>query len=150
MAAKKDFVNTSLASFSAYIKGTGLFGLAFIGIGLFILIVNASGINPSAIGFGVFFIYLGATLAGLSVTGWFLRQTGKLIVEGLGGSIYEGEGGETKTASASGTLPGATQEKLIGSLTTRQYDAWIDANEPGLETWNEAGRPDFDSWLKKQ
>lgn len=129
-------INNSLTAFSSFIQNAMIGGVALLLLGSIIFGTNLSSGNLAAVSWGVIFFYLGSGLIGLSVVGSFLRQTARVIVEGMGGNITE----------ASGKGSGSSSGSKVGKLTNKQYDAWVQAGKPDTNTWD--GEPlSFDDWL---
>ncbi len=152
-------INQSLARFSGVITGLAVSGtlLALIG---FIVIATHQGydFDITAVVNGVSLSYLGSGLVGLAIFGSFLRITATSIIEGMGGNVATATMTVVAQPPISAGLnnPQAAQvdkgpeSKLWQQLSARQYNAWIDADQPNLIPWDEAGRPDFLTWLKDQ
>jgi hypothetical protein len=133
----KQTVNNSLVSFSNFIGAAVIVGVIAAIVGAIILGTSMSSGDLTALPWGIILAYLGAGLAGLGIAGSFLRQTARVIVEGMGGNLFEG----ADPAILDDGLPAS-----IGKLTTQQYNAWINAGQPDLNTWD--GQPShFNEWL---
>ena len=78
--------NHSLSAFNSAIKSIGYASILFLGIGLFWL-WNTNSYDVVSFGWATGFIYIGSGLLGLGVIGMFLRQTARVIVDGLGGTL---------------------------------------------------------------
>ena len=83
--------NNSLGTFSIFIQTVWTLGLLFLVIGL-ILLFNTSSYDEVGVAWSISIIYIGSALISFGIIGMFLRQTAKIIVEGLGGSIRVDEG----------------------------------------------------------
>jgi len=133
-------VNKSLTAFTTFIGASLIFGIVSGLIGAIVLSYALGGGGGSGLLWGIILIYLGAGLIGLSLMGAFLRQTARVVVEGMDGNLFEGVSNVNSTDGAPASL---------GKLTSRQCDAWINAGQPDLSTWD--GRPwTFDNWLDTQ
>jgi hypothetical protein len=78
--------NHSHSAFNSAIKAMNYVGLALLGIGLFWL-WNTNSYDDVGLTWATGFIYIGCVLISLGVIGMFLRQTARVIVEGLGGRL---------------------------------------------------------------
>lgn len=140
--------NQSLKAFSGVIQVCAILGTVSLLVGI-IWMFNALKVGDlSAISITLSLTYGGSGLIGLAIAGAFLRQTAKVIVEGLGGSIEIPE--ESNALDLSSTMSdSATEEGLSFKLTTRQYDAWISAGQPSLKAYAKSGQQDFMLWLEQ-
>jgi hypothetical protein len=130
-------INKSLVAFSNFVGAAVIFGVIASIVGAIILGSNLSSGNLSSLPWGIILVYLGAGLIGLGIMGAFLRQTARVIVEGMGGNLFEGEEKE----SANEGMPAS-----FGKLTTGQYNEWINAGQPELTSWD-GEASSFDNWL---
>jgi hypothetical protein len=96
-------INKSLSTFSNFIGASLISGVLSGLVGAIVLGTSLGSGGGAGLLWGIVFIYLGAGLIGLSILGAFLRQTARVIVEGLGGNIT------------------SSPENL---LTASQYDDW--------------------------
>lgn len=134
-------INRSLAGFSSFIQASSFSGIIVLLLGAIVLGSNLGEGNLSGISWGIVFCYLGSGLVGLSILGAFLRQTARVVVEGLGGILAE----HANVVNSDGISSGS----LLGKLTFKQYDAWIEAGKPPISTWD--GEPSsFDDWLSNR
>ncbi len=78
--------NNSLSSFSRFIQTAWILGLLFLLIGL-ILLFNTRSYDSAGLAWSVALIYIGSGLISFGIIGMFLRQTAKVIVDGLGGTV---------------------------------------------------------------
>jgi hypothetical protein len=124
--------NKSLSSFTNFIGASLISGILSGLVGAIVLGTALGGGGGTGLLWGIVLIYLGAGLIGLSIMGAFLRQTARVIVEGLGGNISEGE-----------DVNASRPENV---LTAGQYDDWINAGQPDLTTWN-GETASFQEWL---
>lgn len=154
-------MNQSLAKFSGFISAMiaiGLIGL--VGGGLF-FVAGATAFEPVPIGFAVFLVYVSSSAIGLAVVGAFLRQTAKVIVEGLNGNLNESgfiaENISFTSGRAEPSVPSPPREPLSKEALTDLRSGWLSVGERGQ--WSAAGRPDladwdgsikFATWLKAQ
>lgn len=138
-------VNFSLAAFSRFISGSLIAGAVSLVISLGLMFAGAMSAKPNfgLVGLGIFCMYLGVTLLGLSLAGWFLRQTARTIVEGLGGNLDESA---TGSMLAQNTLP---QDAIISRLRKNEIDAWIVAGSPSTASWVDPDET-FLTWLSRQ
>lgn len=123
-------INKSLSTFTNFIGASLISGILSGLVGVIVLVTALSGAGGAGLLWGIVLIYLGAGLAGLSIMGAFLRQTARVIVEGLGGNISEG----------------AATARPENVLTAGQYDDWINAGEPDMATWD-GETASFQDWL---
>jgi hypothetical protein len=84
-------INKSLTGFTNLIGTAFGFGILSGTIGAIVLGSALGDGGGSGLLWGIVLIYLGAGLIGLSIMGAFLRQTARVIVEGLGENISGGE-----------------------------------------------------------
>lgn len=130
-------VNSSLASFSGFIQGAVIGGIALLLLGAVVFGNNLTGGSMAGLSWGIIFCYLGSGLLGLSILGSFLRQTARVIVEGLDGNLNESDD------NGHGYRSGSKLDKL----TFKQQNAWVEAGKPDIDTWDGEG-PSFDDWLE--
>jgi hypothetical protein len=131
--SQRKTINAALASFSEFIRTSLWIGVIATFIGAFLYGSNSSSGDFPAMIWGIVLIYFGSGLFGLSIVGMFLRQTARVIVEGLGGNLVE-------VASA---LPGNSTQNSDGS--ERVPGLWK-LSGPQKVIWEEKGRPDLGSW----
>jgi hypothetical protein len=79
--------NNSLKAFSTFIQTAWILGLLSIAIGVIWLINASQSYDLTGVSWSFVLIYLGSGLIGFGVIGMFLRQTAKVIVDGLGGTV---------------------------------------------------------------
>lgn len=134
--------NESLRAFSSFITtmfviGGVTFMLAFFGI--------AGGNLPLA----VFFGYICSLAIGLGLVALFLRQTAKIIVEGLGGSIRV----SSESQSGQGVYdldPNLDEIELAGKLWPKDFEKWKNAGMPSLKEFAKSGNRSLHDWLQQR
>ena len=131
-------LNNSLKAFSRAITVSTAVGIGTSLLGLALLAFSLAGTGILTLTWGVLFLYIGSGLIGLAIAGLFLRQTARVIVEGMGGNIFEGETAEERNS----------ENAAHSILKSAEYSEWIDAGQPDLSTWN-SDQP-FNEWLEKQ
>jgi hypothetical protein len=138
-------INFSLVAFSRFISGSLLAGAGSIVLSLGLIFSGSMSAQPNfgLVGFGIFCMYLGVTLLGLSLAGWFLRQTSRTIVEGLGGNLFE---------SAPAAVPVQNpppQDAIVSKLRKNEFEAWVAAGSPSTSSWVDPDET-FLTWLSRQ
>jgi hypothetical protein len=138
-------VNFSLAAFSRFISGSLMAGVGSIVLSLGLIFSGSLSAQPNIglVGFGIFCMYLGVTLLGLSLAGWFLRQTARTIVEGLGGNLFESAPGAARVQNAT------PQDAIVSKLRKNELEAWIAAGSPSTASWVDPDET-FLTWLSRQ
>jgi hypothetical protein len=79
--------NNSLRSFSIFIQTVWIVGLFSIAAGGFWLFNATQSYDLVGVSWSFALIYFGSGLISFGVIGMFLRQTARVIVDGLGGSV---------------------------------------------------------------
>ena len=147
--AQLPMINNSLRSFTRFIQTVMILGPVGIVVGTVWLISATSAYNIASMSLALGLIYIGGGLLSLGIIGLFLRQTASVIVDGLGGTlrITDSQPLSPTRDSDSSKSP----ERLLGgSLTAREYGAWLEAGEPDLSDYDKAKHPDFVDWLSNQ
>lgn len=155
MSKNENRANYSLTAFSNFITASSAIGGISLIAGV-IFLHSGSIVNPQLWLIGAGLSYLGATGIALACAGWFLRQTARAIVEGMGGTIKElGSASPlpmvatSKTSTRYGSAWDESNQPSMGSLTFGQYDAWIAAGKPDTSTWD-GEAASFDDWLSNR
>ena len=164
-------MNTSLARFSSFISGCVVAGVVTFLLGVILLAAGGNSFNVIAVTFGSVSIYLSSLAFGLAVIGALLRQTAKVVVEGLGGNLSESvyaiperssspSKGESDNSHSAGPLtPTQTpttkvldretlQRIRVSWLTKKETLTWQAAGSPDISDWD--GNLKFDVWLSQR
>lgn len=139
-------INESLAKFSNFIGAAFTYGSVGLVFGLIVFFVAFSSPNPLVLGVSILLVYGSINALGLAVVGAFLRQTAKVIVEGLAGNLAEGD----SAADLSFTSEALTnaQDARASELSMMQRVQWEENGRPNLSDWD--GSIKFTTWLKAQ
>jgi hypothetical protein len=133
--------NDSLRAFSSFITTSLVIGILCLMIAFF----NSFGNTPIAL----LFVYISSLALGLAVVAVFLRQTAKIIVEGLGGSVRisnQSQGGQ----GIYDLDPSLDEIELAGKLWPKDFEKWKNAGMPSLKEFAKSGNRSLHDWLKQQ
>jgi hypothetical protein len=136
---KIPFFNDSLKAFSSLILGSFVLG----GVSLLLVFV---GLSPAI---SSFFALLSITSFILGTLAVFLRQTAKVIVEGLGGTIRTG----IPSSSGYGVydFDASMDEKIMaGKLWPKDFELWQKSGQPSLKDFALSGNRSFQQWISGQ
>lgn len=152
-------INNSLTKFSDFIGILVLVGVIGLVVGVMVFFAATNSLDPVALGLAVLLIYVSVAALGLAAVGAFLRQTARVIVEGMNGNLLETDlSAEDITFSSVGPsrdesgnkLPvdRAIHEQRLAALTSYERSKWEHARRPDLSDWD--GSIKFATWLRAQ
>lgn len=153
--------NVSLARLSSFITWMFVVGSVVLlaGLVIILIVVSSDSLDTRLLLVGTALIYLGAGAIGIAAVSAFWRQIAKVIVDGLGGNLYEYASGDSypqqqRTPSNTQGYSGsqdtfgseATEGSLGVALTPAEDLAHKAMGSPELSAWG--GSVGFSKWLK--
>jgi hypothetical protein len=154
-------INASLAQFSKFISTCLIGGTLSLFLGIVLFFLNSETVNPLGIFSAGFSFYLSSMAFGLAIVGAFLRQTARVIVEGLDGNLREDAFGletsgseaaantsDTPKVQAQPMTPADLLRIRLGWLSGAERARWESLGSPDISAWD--GSIKFDKWIEQQ